>query len=498
MGNKVVCVLGMGRSGTSALTRVLNLLGVYIGGEEDLMSPAPENPDGFWEHNKIVEIHDQILRLFSSDWFSTNVLPNNWRENPQIDVYKDKLKNVLHQEFAERKIWGFKDPRTCILLPLWKEIFDELELDPFFIVSVRNPIDVAESLRKRDNLDMGHSFRLWAYHNCNILYYTKDSKNKVILYDDLIEKSKSVIQSVINFLDIQVDEIQMENAIASIKGYYRHSQTKDLEKTDPFLKDLWQNILLYSQSVEEKLEGIDTLFSNYYNWRKFIDLREHILVKYPVSIYLDNGQGYNAQDRITKYFFSTGRIKVNYSEELKPYADIKVLRFDPIEGFPCKAKILDIKTDAVITSIIPINSNSNPDGFDEFFNTDPIYELKGDFGGFEYFEIEFEIEIITYEALLIKLEEQLTINKQIIEFEEIASKANEKVQNLVLQIEQEKIKYNELEAVLKQINRERTKQFEEQQIKYHALENHLEKVEDSIYWRMTKPLRRLFSYKEER
>lgn len=65
---RAVCVLGMHRSGTSLITRVLNLLGVYLGPEEHLITANADNPKGFWEHDLFKRRNDEILERLGGTW----------------------------------------------------------------------------------------------------------------------------------------------------------------------------------------------------------------------------------------------------------------------------------------------------------------------------------------------------------------------------------------------------------------------------------------------
>src|SRR5215469_9555194 len=77
---RAVFVLGMHRSGTSAVTRVLNLLGVELG--TGLMAASPDNERGYWEHLGIVQEHDQLLEALGSSWDDVRALPPDWTKNP--------------------------------------------------------------------------------------------------------------------------------------------------------------------------------------------------------------------------------------------------------------------------------------------------------------------------------------------------------------------------------------------------------------------------------
>ncbi len=57
-----LCIAGMHRSGTSMVTRLLNLCGLEIGPQRDLLGPRSSNPEGFWENRRFIRINDAVLR----------------------------------------------------------------------------------------------------------------------------------------------------------------------------------------------------------------------------------------------------------------------------------------------------------------------------------------------------------------------------------------------------------------------------------------------------
>ena len=118
----LVVVLGMHRSGTSALAGVLHYLGVDLG--TSLMpADAEVNSKGFWENEQIVQIHDQLLQEMGRSWHEVRLFPDNWLALDRIQSAKQRILKVFQSEFGTGSVWGLKDPRICRLIPLWKEIF---------------------------------------------------------------------------------------------------------------------------------------------------------------------------------------------------------------------------------------------------------------------------------------------------------------------------------------------------------------------------------------
>ena len=178
-----ICVLGMHRSGTSAITRALNLLGAYIGPTEKLLPPQEDNPEGFWEHEAIVDFHLRLLRTLDRSWYSTMPLPERWWERPEIEPYRHELIALLEQEFAAQRLWMWKDPRTSLVLPLWNDVLRQLDVDVHYVICLRNPLDVAASLQRRDGFSQKKSLALWQLYNVSAFYWTQHVTRWVVSYD---------------------------------------------------------------------------------------------------------------------------------------------------------------------------------------------------------------------------------------------------------------------------------------------------------------------------
>lgn len=227
--NRAICLLGMHRSGTSAVTRAVNLLGVFMGSTESMLPPAENNnPKGFWEHTDIVNLHEDILRNLDRTWHDISPMDDNWADSPKLATSKNQLIDLVNKDFADRTLWGWKDPRTCLLIPYWKDVAKELNFDISFLIIVRNPLDVANSLMKRDNLSLSHSLLLWQTHMTSALINSTNYNRAVIHYDHFLTDWKSSLQSAAKVLDIPwpEDDTAVESALGDfIDRDLRHSQS---------------------------------------------------------------------------------------------------------------------------------------------------------------------------------------------------------------------------------------------------------------------------------
>ena len=146
LSRRAMLVLGMHRSGTSALTRTLNLLGVDLG--SGLSGPGEDNRLGFWEHTRVVAIHEMLLGDLGSSWHDTRALPENWMSTEAARKAKLAITELVESDFSESPLWAVKDPRLCRLVPLWKEVLDGLGVAISVVFSVRHPGEVARKQRR--------------------------------------------------------------------------------------------------------------------------------------------------------------------------------------------------------------------------------------------------------------------------------------------------------------------------------------------------------------
>lgn len=199
-GSQAILVVGMHRSGTSATTRVLNLLGVELGGS--LLSPGPGNRLGHWEHREVVAIHEELLRGLDTSWDDTRALPTAWMASAAADAARERIAALVTQEFSGSKLWGVKDPRLCRFLPLWIEAIAGSGIDLRVLFVVRHPVAVAGSLKARDGLDAVGTHLRWLEHFAEAEFATRDLPRAIVLYDDLLSDWRSTMERLAVRLEV--------------------------------------------------------------------------------------------------------------------------------------------------------------------------------------------------------------------------------------------------------------------------------------------------------
>ncbi|HEV2213448.1 MAG TPA: sulfotransferase family protein, partial [Gammaproteobacteria bacterium] len=145
---KMLMILGMHRSGTSVLAGTCRLLGADLG--DRMMAAAGDNVMGFWEHEEIVRLHDELLDRLGFSWDDVRALPEKWWTYEVIRPQRLALLEVLKRDFGGSELACVKDPRLCRLLPLWQDLLKELGWQPLYLVATREPAEVIASLKTRN------------------------------------------------------------------------------------------------------------------------------------------------------------------------------------------------------------------------------------------------------------------------------------------------------------------------------------------------------------
>jgi hypothetical protein len=194
---EIICVLGMHRSGTSLLTRVLNLAGVDIGSEKALTTePVADNPKGYWEHHALTGISDAIIKRYGGTWDRPPVLRLGWESDAAFDDLRDRARQLIDEQFSNASIWGWKDPRTCLTLPFWQLLLPHMR----YIICLRNPIDVAASLARRDGFSNDKSYSLWLTYVSAALKYSEGKPRLVVVYEDLMSDCLGELHRIAAFI----------------------------------------------------------------------------------------------------------------------------------------------------------------------------------------------------------------------------------------------------------------------------------------------------------
>ncbi|MEE9425926.1 MAG: hypothetical protein V3V18_13275 [Methylococcales bacterium] len=205
---RVIAVLGMHRSGTSAISRAMRVFGIELG--ERLIPPIKDNNSkGFWEDFDILAINIEILNQLEWSWYHLGPINAGHVDFLRKKGILSRAAKVLEQKVGDAPVFGFKDPRVAKLLPFWHVVFEQCKFNVSYIITVRHPLSVAMSLTKRDDLDQTSAYLLWLGHVIPSLSSTANSSRVLVDFDRLIEQPDRELNRIATQLNLTVNSREL-------------------------------------------------------------------------------------------------------------------------------------------------------------------------------------------------------------------------------------------------------------------------------------------------
>jgi hypothetical protein len=223
--SRPVAVVGMHRSGTSMVAKLLHQAGLNLGDETNLMPPAEENPEGFYEHLEFVRLNDEVLNAAGAGWDCPPAAGFDW-DDEALDSFRARARH-LAAPLRERVPWGWKDPRTSLTLPFWRSALGPLRS----IVVVRNPLEVVTSLHRRNAFSTALGLTLWQIYAERVLEDTSPDERLVTHFDAYFLEPDQEITRVLEFLGLDRGQDLPALKSAAIPALRHHRRTiRDLEE----------------------------------------------------------------------------------------------------------------------------------------------------------------------------------------------------------------------------------------------------------------------------
>lgn len=260
--SKQLIIAGFHRSGTSATSQLLHRAGLFLGYE--LLEANPSNPYGHFEDREVVDLHQQILTDNGRTWlvgesFLPVVNPDRWT----------KMRRIIERRNTEHRLWGFKDPRVCTFIMLWKYLMPDAKV----LLVYRHFSESTLSLGKRhsSNLFSGvvnqhiHcrfwqepdvALRMWMSHNNALLAFARAyPEDTLVISMDMIRDGFPLVWAMeqrwsLGLEDVPVAEVFDPTAAARRPGRQPVSDRRLIQKVD----ETWHALEELGRDTQRMLE----------------------------------------------------------------------------------------------------------------------------------------------------------------------------------------------------------------------------------------------------
>lgn len=299
---RLIVVLGMHRSGSSAITKGLEVMGVNLGSH--LMSADANNEKGYFEDIALNQINTEILEASGHSWNSLSLIKDNDLLSDKFTGLKDRATEILKEKLAGAEILGIKDPRFCRLLPFWKDVFNDLKLDVSYVIILRNPESIAASLFARDAYPRVKSLYLWLEYMVPVFRETRAFKRSVVDFDQLVAHPKAVIEALAEDLKLSgqlnqdaLKSYEKEFIDTSLKHHRREAGSKNgftsrlISQLDVLLNDVSeQRVSIDSSEFMDGIDEIEKEFRDKSDILAYIDTLDSIILRDHFSLKNANTQ----------------------------------------------------------------------------------------------------------------------------------------------------------------------------------------------------------------
>lgn len=258
-------VVGMHRSGTSALAGVLGLRGAALP-----RTPIPansRNPRGFFESEVIYSLHDELLREAGTRWDDLSPLPPGWLDSASGEVWVRRLAAATREEFGDSPLFVLKDPRLCRLLPVWKRVLSSVDVEARYVLPLRNPLECAASLTGSYGIATPVALLLWLDHFLSAERDTRGEPRAFLTYEALLADPGAVVAELARALavtlprtsraaDAEVEEFLQRDLRRQVAAANSIFERKDVHE---WVKVAWRWALRAAEGAEEEEPAPATL-----------------------------------------------------------------------------------------------------------------------------------------------------------------------------------------------------------------------------------------------
>lgn len=249
MNRAAILVLGMHRSGTSALTWLLGQMGATL--PRDAIAASGDNARGYWESQALVKADDQLLRVVRSSWFDPRPLDFSRLSADGLRSRKNRIREAIESSWGDAPLLAIKDPRQCRCVPVITEVLGEMGVEPRGLLMLRRPAEIARSIASRDGTTSAYAHLLWLRHMIDAERATRGLMRAVVDYDGMLDDCRGTVARIAPLTgrpDWQPNEREAAAIDAFLDPGLRHHRAAAAELEEPLAGAV--------HAVDEGLRGL--------------------------------------------------------------------------------------------------------------------------------------------------------------------------------------------------------------------------------------------------
>ena len=221
------------------------------------MPAQADNPDGFWEHLGFVALNDELLSELGGAW---DLPPKSDEDFAHVRLDPLRMKaRLLIERFNSECLWGWKDPRNSLTLPFWQDLVPGMKT----LITVRNPLEVAHSMKERNGTSYSFGLRLWEIYNQRLLETASEQNRLITHYDSFFEDAETELQRIANFIGLPDAKVGKAARLVSTRRRNTHFTIDQLidARVSPQVIELYRT-LTAEASLVQKNRGARTTDSH--------------------------------------------------------------------------------------------------------------------------------------------------------------------------------------------------------------------------------------------
>ncbi|MEM7299175.1 MAG: hypothetical protein AAF391_13025, partial [Bacteroidota bacterium] len=232
-------MLGMHRCGTSAITRLISMLGAEL--PKRVIGAGPGNQIGHWEPSRFVEYNDQLLSELHSSWHDWDRLDLKKLSSARREQISTDIKDIIAEDFGTARIFVLKDPRISRFASFFLQSLRNSGINVSVLITFRNPLDVIDSLMARrefwpTNLDRTDAALLWLSHLLPAELAARDLPHALLSYERVLDNPADSIQNAVSLIDIDLP-ISVSQTKSDLNSFIDNAHRHHKHRPDEVLLD---------------------------------------------------------------------------------------------------------------------------------------------------------------------------------------------------------------------------------------------------------------------